>query len=280
MVDDPRDRGPSPGTGQDDDQSAGSPADWTLAVDEENVDPPSSKGDDSSTGGPNPRDGPVAAVRWLFGTENGAVVFAREVLVSALVVAIVGMLLFAISGVWPPMVAVESGSMEPHLERGDLVFVMEETRFAPEYATGETGVVPYRTGIEHGYTSFGSYGDVIVYHPNGNPDRKPVIHRARFWVEEGENWYERADPAYVSGDDCASIPNCPAPHAGFITKGDNPETNGYYDQTRGISEPVKPSWIEGTAEVKVPWLGWIRLLFAEVRAATLAALVPLRLARI
>ena len=29
-----------------------------------------------------------------------------------------------------PMVAIESPSMEPHMERGDLVFLMEEHRFA------------------------------------------------------------------------------------------------------------------------------------------------------
>lgn len=277
MVDDPSDRGPSPGTGRDDDSRVRSPDDWTLAVDEETDEKPSSDSAATSTG-PDPWDGPVAAIRWLFATDHGAVVFAREVLLSALAVAAVGMLLFAISGVWPPMVAVESGSMEPHMERGDLVFVMEETRLAPDYATGETGVVPYQVGIETDYQSFGSYGDVIVYHPNGDPARKPVIHRTRFWVEEGENWYERANPDYVEGDDCSGIPNCPAPHAGFITKGDNPETNDYYDQTRGISEPVKPAWIEGTAEIKIPWLGWVRLTFAEARAASLAALAPVRLA--
>lgn len=205
--------------------------------------------------------------------DEGLAVFVREVVTSALAVLAVGALLFAISGVWPPLVAVESGSMQPHLQRGDLVFVMDEDRFAPEYATKHTGVVTYQVGKKHGYRSFGSYGDVIVYHPNGNPDRKPIIHRARFWVEEGENWLEEANSSYVSGSTCAAVPNCPAPNAGFMTKGDNPVTNDYYDQTAGLSRPVKPAWIEGTAEISIPWLGYVRLTFAEVRAGHQAPLL-------
>lgn len=205
----------------------------------------------------------VTAVRRFWQTDEGWRVYVREILTSVLAVVIVGLLLFAVSGVWPPMVAVESDSMEPHMERGDLVFVMDEERVAPEYATGDTGVVPYADGKAHDYRSFGSYGDVIIYRPNGDPARTPVIHRAHFWVEEGENWLPKADQAYVSGDDCDSVPNCPAPNAGFITKGDNEVTNNYYDQTRGISRPVKPEWIQGSAEVKIPWLGWVRLMFSE-----------------
>ena len=222
---------------------------------------------DSESGG-----GPRAALRRFWHTDEGWLVFVREILTSVLAVAMVGLLLFAVSGVWPPMVAVESGSMEPHMERGDLVFVMDEERFAPEYATGDTGVVPYAEGKERDYRSFGSYGDVIIYHPNGNPARKPVIHRAHFWVDDGENWLSKADPAYLSGDDCDSVPNCPAPHAGFITKGDNEVTNDYYDQTRGISGPVKPEWIQGSAEVKIPLLGWVRLTFSETIASQHALL--------
>jgi len=36
-------------------------------------------------------------------------------------------------------------------------------------------------------------------------------------------------------------------------------TNDYYDQVKGISEPVRPSWIKGTAEYRIPYLGWVRL---------------------
>lgn len=244
-------------------ESEHTPDDWELSADGESSGPSGPPESDV----PDPRDGPGAFLRYVKQTDNGVVVFAREILTSVAAVLVIGLLLFAVSGVWPPMVAVESGSMEPHLQKGDLVFVMDEQRFAPEYAVGDTGVVPALTASGHDYRSLGEYGDVIIYHPNGDPDRKPVIHRAHFWVDEGENWVSKADPAYLSDDDCAGVPNCPAPHAGFITKGDNPRTNNYYDQTRGISGPVKPEWIEGTAELRVPWLGWVRLTFSEMRTS-------------
>lgn len=193
-------------------------------------------------------------------SDHPGVVFVREVLTSAAMVAALGIFLFAISGVWPPMVAIESPSMEPHMHKGDLVFIMEEHRLVPDGAEPETGVLPYEVGQDTGYTRFGLPGDVIVYERNGGAGT-PIIHRSMFWVDEGENWYDRADPAAIGGaDDCVQLANCPAPQDGFITKGDN---NRLYDQVNGLSDPVKPEWIIGTAEVRVPWLGCVRLFFSQ-----------------
>ncbi|MFB9805841.1 S26 family signal peptidase [Haladaptatus pallidirubidus] len=174
----------------------------------------------------------------------------------------IGLLLFAVSGVWPPMVAVESGSMEPQMERGDLVFVLEEDRLAGDGSHEDTGVVTHRAGMESGYSEFNEPGDVIIFKPNGDSRETPIIHRAMFWVDEGENWYDEANPDYVgSANDCEQLANCPAPHAGFITKGDN---NGGYDQVGfgAHTGPVKPSWVVGKAKLKIPWLGHVRLQFA------------------
>jgi signal peptidase len=148
------------------------------------------------------------------------------------------------------------------MEKGDLVFIMEEGRLQPAAAHGDTGVVTHKTGQEEGYRKFNGYGDVIVYQPDGKDYTTPIIHRAMLWVEEGENWYDEANQDYVEADNCEQLANCPAPHSGFITKGD---ANHYYDQSNGmgtISGPVKPSWVRGTAEVRVPWLGWVRLQFS------------------
>jgi len=182
----------------------------------------------------------------------------REILTSAGVVLLVGLLLFAVSGVWPPMVAVESGSMQPHMYRGDLIFIVNQHRYTTNAAYGDTGVVTYRAGQTTDYRQLGEYGDVIIYHAYGKVGTEPpIIHRARFWVNRGENWYGKANKNYVEGaQNCAQLPNCPAPHAGFITKGDH---NPYYDQVAGISSPVKPSWVVGTAKLRIPWLGWVRL---------------------
>jgi len=192
----------------------------------------------------------------------GAIVYLVDVVSSAGAVILVGALLFAISGIFPPLVAIESGSMEPHIDTGDLVFVMSEDRFAGPGSHGDTGVVSARAGEQTGYATFQGPGDVIVYQPNGNTRETPIIHRARFWVEEGENWYDEADPQYISADNCQELSNCPADHAGFITKGD---ANSGYDQAsslpscRGPCEPVKKAWIVGTAESRIPLLGNIRL---------------------
>ena len=192
---------------------------------------------------------------------SGPLLFIRETLYSALGVLAVGFLLFAISGVWPPMVAVESGSMEPEMQRGDLIFVTDPERFTPDYA--QEGIVTVEVGTQEGYRSFDGNGSVIIYDP---PDRagSPIIHRAHFHVEAGENWYDRADPAYLNADDCESLSNCPAPHDGFITKGD---ANARYDQASNIAGPVQPEWIRGTARLRIPYLGYIRLRLAGLIAA-------------
>ncbi|ELZ31194.1 hypothetical protein C474_10184 [Halogeometricum pallidum JCM 14848] len=194
----------------------------------------------------------------LLNAEDGPLLFVRELLVSVSAVLVLGLLLFAIAGVWPPMVAVESGSMEPHMHRGDLVFITEPDRFTPDYAFEDTGIVTVDIGDEHGYQSFGGAGSVIVYDP---PSRvgSPIIHRARFHVEEGENWYERANPDYIAADDCEELSYCPAPHAGFITKGD---ANARYDQASRIAEPVRSEWIQGVARLRIPLLGYVRLELA------------------
>lgn len=206
--------------------------------------------------------GVVGWVRWMWNTQNTSVVYLRDVLSPIVVVLVVALLVFAISGVWPPMVAVTSSSMDPNLRVGDLVFVLEETRLAPPEALANTGIVTYGRGRTTGYTRFNRPGDVIVYQPDGQTGSTQFIHRAMFWVEDGENWYDTADKSAIGrASNCQELPNCPAPHAGFITKGDS---NGRYDQVTtfcdGPCEPVKPAWIPGTAEFRIPKIGCIKLV--------------------
>ncbi|WP_136688835.1 S26 family signal peptidase [Halorhabdus amylolytica] len=204
-------------------------------------------------------------------SRSGLVLYVFDIASSILIVAAIGGFLFAASGVWPPLVAIESGSMEPHIQEGDLVFVMEEHRFPGGGAQGDSGVVTAREGRETGYRMFEGYGDVIVYQPYGSTEQTPIIHRAMFWVEEGENWYDEADPEYVSNaDSCEELANCPAPHSGFITKGDSTSVSQDYDQAMRITSPVRPEWVIGTAEVRVPILGEIRLLTGQTGARSQA----------
>jgi signal peptidase len=169
-----------------------------------------------------------------------------DLLAPAVAVLLVALVVAAVAGAWPPFVAVESGSMEPTVERGDLVVVTSTERFPWGGLVGhaEPGA-PTRLGGE---------GDVVVFDP---PDaaRRPILHRLAFPVSAGEDWTDRADPALLDGD-CDQIEACPAPHDGFITYGD---ANGEYDQSAGIATVVREEWISAKALVSVPNLGWFRV---------------------
>ena len=190
--------------------------------------------------------------------DDGPLLFLRELLSSVAFVVFVGLVLFGASGLWPPLVAVESGSMQPNMVRGDLVLLTDPGRFPPAATHGDTGVVTYETAESDGYESFDSYGSVVVYQTPSHSS--PIIHRARFWVEAGENWYDEANPRYVAADDCEELLNCPAPNAGFVTKGDNTVR---YDRASGLAPPVKPTQIDGVARARIPALGCLRLGVGE-----------------
>lgn len=189
----------------------------------------------------------------------------RDAAQSLAVVLVVGLLLFGASGVWPPMVAVESGSMSPHVQKGDLVFVTAPGRWTASADGGDDALLTTREarGSDAG-RQFGARGDVIVY---SFPERErageaPIIHRARFTVERGENWYATANRSYIPPgvDGCAELRSCPAPHDGYVTKGD---ANDYYDQASTLSAPVvKSEWVRARAAFRVPELGWVRLVLS------------------
>jgi signal peptidase len=112
-------------------------------------------------------------------SENPGVAFARELLWVAAVVAGIALALFLISGTWPAVVTIESESMVPHMNVGDLVFVVSADRFG-ELQTWEGGRAS-------GYMKYGDYGDVLIYAPNGAGGSlipglgggvHPIIHRA------------------------------------------------------------------------------------------------------
>ncbi|RZH68895.1 S24/S26 family peptidase [Natrinema altunense] len=214
-------------------------------------------------------------LRWFLKTDHETVMVTRDILSSVAIVAVVGLLLFGVSGIWPPLVAVESGSMEPNMHRGDLIFVADEGRFAGDAATAGTGVVTLENGQGSGHEKFGNPGDVIIYQPNGDPAETPVIHRAHFWVDKGEHWVDTKASEEIVGDaTCEEVATCPAEHAGFVTKGDN---NDGYDQLRGAgsrTDVVKPEWVTGKAMFRIPWLGHVRLTFDKLLGGTAAPMSP------
>ncbi len=159
----------------------------------------------------------------------------KDILFALAVVFVMAGTLFIYSGTWPPFVTVDGQSMLPNLRQNDLIVIKSADR---------ASVTTHSESLSNGHRMFNEYGDVIVYRPLGDSSRTPVIHRVMYFVNEGE-------PMWPGGP--------PAPHNGYITQGDN---NYLYDQSSGISQnqPVKPEWIIGVAEIRIPYLGWLRSL--------------------
>ncbi len=201
-------------------------------------------------------------------------------------VVIVFLLTFAYSGNWPPMVVIESGSMEHDnnplysepryshigtIDTGDLVVVKKAKK---------SDIVTYLEGKKTDYKKYGDYGDVIVYYKNGietydGQPVTPVIHRAMAWVEvvdkENETYYipeidttfqGKIQLAEIGLGGGASIQNIQ--NSGYITKGDStgnphPDQLTHYDITGAPVQPVDPGWVVGMAKGELPWFGLIKL---------------------
>lgn len=186
-------------------------------------------------------------------SSHPAVVFLRDILWVVCIVGAIALLLFAVSGTWPAVVAVESESMVPNMNVGDLVFVAAVDRYG--------GLHTWEESRDDGFSTFGDYGDVIIYRPNGVDGVHPIIHRVRSWAQEGD-YVDRS-----TGEIITTSAGYEAPHEGYITKGDNAETNqiidqaGYYwgDSRIGAIEPVRQEWVVGKALFAIPLVGFIPL---------------------
>jgi signal peptidase len=186
-------------------------------------------------------------VKKFWKTDNYWLALLRDIVVALLVVALVVSVVYAWSGSVTPLVAVESGSMEHNkttslFDQNDGIYIGDVVLIKKT-----SDVVTYDQGKSKNYMRFGDYGDVIVYIPNGDEHLTPIIHRAMYWVNAGDR-----------------LPNNQtATHAGYVTKGDN-NGDGNYDQPLLFGgtprlEPVKPEWIIGVAQYRVPWIGNLRL---------------------
>ena len=195
-------------------------------------------------------------------SDHWGVSLARDLLWIVAVVGGIALALFLISGTWPAVVTIESQSMVPHMNVGDLVVVVEKDRFG----TLQTWVQGNKTG----YKKFEDFGDVIIYQPNGakNPvvpipflssGVHPIIHRAMVKADTADL------PGYLQLD-LENISKYYVPHGGYITKGDN---NKNIDQVAvyqglGVIEPVKDEWIIGKALFTIPLVGYLPLHIVEV----------------
>lgn len=199
------------------------------------------------------------------------------------------------SGVSPPYTVVESQSMQHGTESelgvidtGDMVIVKDPDKVE---------IQSFVEGYASGYTSFGSYGDVIIYERGNNT--KPVIHRAIVWLDcnisadenekvtwsapslehytdsEGEPlWYceDSNDFNNLSGSlviyglsyDNKSLSinldNLAIRNtdSGYLTLGDY---NNAFDQSGGIvNKLVSKDMIRSVAWIEIPWIGCLKLI--------------------
>ena len=114
----------------------------------------------------------------------------RDVVTAVVVVALVFGAVLAYTQVWPPMVVVESNSMQHSsdesfigvIDTGDLVLV--------QAARAKADVTTYAEGRNTGHATYGDYGDVIIFNQLGGPGRyakaDPIIHRALLYLEWDE----------------------------------------------------------------------------------------------
>lgn len=222
-------------------------------------------------------------------------------LALVIVLTIIGGL-YLYSGVWPPLVVVESNSMQHSdtrsyigvIDTGDLVILKKVTSF--------TQVRPYLDSVPDDYVTYSGYGDVVIYRPFGSYERTPIIHRAlckveynatgggfdvpalaalpeSMWEIKGgsQNWYNIKGTLVLSEIGFNGVQvrinfttmlnnfantHIP-PHGGLITLGDN--NRGIIDQSSlaGICwQPVMEEWLNGVARGEIPWFGLIKLYFS------------------
>ncbi|MCJ2540464.1 MAG: S26 family signal peptidase [Candidatus Thermoplasmatota archaeon] len=118
--------------------------------------------------------------------KSEAMALVQDVVVALIVVAIVLGSLYIYGGRWPPMVVVESESMQHDdelsfigvIDTGDLTLVRTLDNAGPP--------VTWVEGRDTDYRRYGEFGDVIIYHKNGQTQTTPIIHRAIVRIEYNE----------------------------------------------------------------------------------------------
>jgi signal peptidase I len=104
-----------------------------------------------------------------------------EPLVALAILAVLLVSLFAYTSNWPPVYVIESNSMQHghgdhvgDLNAGDIVLAQK---------AGLSSIVTFVQGAQQGLSSYGEYGDVLLYQPNGSGSTTPIIHRAIIYLE-------------------------------------------------------------------------------------------------
>ena len=220
-----------------------------------------------------------------------ALLFIRDAGIALVFVASILLAMYAYTGLWPPLVVVESESMMHSednisyigvIDTGDLVLVKS--------VDSVSDIETYMDGYTSGHRTYGDYGDVVIYKVNGNDVGTPIIHRAIVYLEanaDGDSFRCEALKDINDGKWSTSNPTDTCDHltstlriyevgfqsetvtidttrlvvsSGFITKGDH---NDNTDQSLSRNTPVKLSWVVGKARGEIPWFGLLKLWFTD-----------------
>ena len=217
------------------------------------------------------------------------VLFLRDAAVAVLFVSIVLVTMFAYTGLWPPLVVVESDSMMHGIDNvshigtidtGDLVLVKKVDKAAD--------VETYVEGFSSGHKTNGDFGDVVINKRGGSDSTTPIIHRAIIYLEfnpatdsyrapslqnyPSDRWSTSDESnTWDHLDSVLSLKHLGynnltvtidvrsfviSDRSGFVTKGDH---NLGIDQQFTTTGPVDVSWVIGKARGEIPWFGLLKL---------------------
>lgn len=205
----------------------------------------------------------------------------------------------AYSGMDNSLTVVVSGSMEHSdkstvgiIDTGDMIVMKNKDK----------GITTYVEGYNNGHSTFGEYGDVIIYNrDSGNP----VIHRAIVWIDYKNGIYSapslnekdygklwKTDTGNKDNFNWISfyLPNHGGPDnlwysfsmknagevSGYLTKGDN--NNGFDPHSIGyLNSLVTYDMVKAVAGLEIPWLGAIKLYIngntSDIQSNTLCCLI-------
>ncbi len=132
----------------------------------------------------------------------------KDVAIAFIIVIIIISSIYIYTGNWPPVVVVESDSMQHSdtesflgvIDTGDLVLV--------KAIESRSDVVTYMQGVRTGHETYGEPGDVLIYKKNGFPQSEvtPVIHRALLSLRYNESGsHERLGIVYPGSFDIPEL---------------------------------------------------------------------------
>jgi|GEM_PF-78801 len=97
--------------------------------------------------------------------------------IAAATILIIFSLLFAYSSIWPPLVVVESSSMQ-HSDTRSFLGVIDTGDIVIVKKAHGNDIITYVEGVAREHMTYGDYGDVIIYNKGTNSHSAPIIHRA------------------------------------------------------------------------------------------------------